>query len=208
MTRIRRDGSVTRRDGSLSRRKADPDSLEEMEKALKEAKIKTGNKPPSSSGSSSQHSLLYRADTISSIATSRKDNDIIENGGGGVRSHRSNTIQTSTPASPVKLPMRALTSPKFDRDKALDGTGGKKERARKARVCLKCLKAIDNERWVSVDGGGVLCEKCWKNMYLPKVSLAFHIFACRSNLGFFFFSVSSLQFVNREASGIFFRWSA
>ena len=199
---------VIRRDGSVGRRKADPDSLEEMEKALKEAKIKTGNKQPSSSGSSSQQSLLYRADTTSSIATSRKDSDVIEHGGGGVKSHRSNTIQTSSPSSPVKLPMRALTSPKFDRDKALDGTGvrkERKERVRKARVCLKCLKAIANERWVSVDGGGVLCEMCWKNMYLPKVSLAFHSYMLVDLI--VFFSVSSLQFVNREASGIFFRWS-
>ena len=168
-----------RRDSSISRRNADPDSLEEMEKALEEAKIKTRNKQPSF-GSSSQHSHLYRADTTSSIATSRKDIDIIENGGVGVKSHRSNTIQSSNPTSPVKLPMRALTSPKFDRDKALDGTGVRKERVRKAKACLKCLKVIANERWVSVDGGGVLCEKCWKNMYLPKVSLAF-VYACRSN---------------------------
>ena len=168
-----------RRDSSISRRNADPVSLEAMEKALEEAKIKTRNKQPSF-GSSSQRSLLYRADTTSSIVSSRKDDDVIENGAGGVKSHRSNTIQSSSPSSPVKLPMRALTSPKFDRDKALDGSGVRKERVRKAKACLKCLKAIANERWVSVDGGGVLCESCWKNMYLPKVSLAF-IYSCRSS---------------------------
>lgn len=172
-------GPGMKRDKSISRKNADPVSLEEMKKALEEAKIKTRNKQPSF-GSSSQHSLLYRADTTSSIVSSRKDNDVIGNGSGGVKSHRSNTIQSSNPTSPVKLPMRALTSPKFDRDKALDGTGVRKERVRKAKVCLKCLKVIANERWVSVDGGGVLCERCWKNMYLPKVSLAF-IYACRFN---------------------------
>ena len=166
-----------RRDSSISRRKAGPESLEEMAKALEEAKIKTRNKQPSF-GSSSQRSHLYRADTTSSIAFSRKDDDVIENGGSGVKAHRSNTIQSPRPTSPVKLPMRSLTSPKFDRDKALDGTGVRKERVRKAKVCLKCLKMIDNERWVSVDGGGVLCEKCWKNMYLPKVSFFFGFHVC------------------------------
>ena len=170
-----------RRDSSISRRNAGLDSLEEMEKVLEEAKIKTRNKQPSF-GSSSQHSHLHRVDTTSSIASSLKDHDVIGNGGGGVKAHRSNTIQSPGPTSPVKLPMRALTSPKFDRDKVLDGTGVRKERVRKAKVCLKCLKVIDNERWVSVDGGGVLCEKCWKNMYLPKVSFFFgFIYACQSN---------------------------
>ena len=166
-----------RRDSSISRRNAGPNSLEEMEKALEGAKIKSGNKQPSF-GSSSQRSHLYRADTTSSIVSSRKDDDVIENGGGGVKAHRSNTIQSPGATSPVKLPMRALTSPKFDRDKALDGTGVRKERVRKAKVCLKCLKMIDNQRWVSVDGGGVLCERCWKNMYLPKVSFFFEFHIC------------------------------
>ena len=155
---------------SMSRRDAGPDSMEEMEKALEEAKIKTRSKQ-TSSGSSSQRSHLYRADTTSTL--SRKNDDVI-NPGGSLKAHRSNTIQSPRPTSPeskpVKLPMRALTSPKLERDKALDGTGVRKERTRKVKVCLKCQKVIDNGRWVSVDGGGVLCERCWKNMYLPKVS--------------------------------------
>ena len=195
-----------RRDSSINRRNAGLNSLEEMEKALEEAKTKTRNKQPSF-GSSSQRSHLYRAGTTSSITSSRKDDDdVIENGGGGVKSHRSNTIQSPCPTSPVKLPTRSLTSPKFDRDKALDGTGVKKERVRKAKVCLKCLKMIDNERWVSVDGGGVLCERCWKNMYLPKVSF-FGLTYMLADLNVCF-EVSSLQSVHRKASGIFFRWSA
>ncbi|KAJ7271918.1 hypothetical protein B0H12DRAFT_1228790 [Mycena haematopus] len=44
-----------------------------------------------------------------------------------------------------------------------------RERApRKPKVCVRCEKKIDDGKWVSVDGGGVLCERCWKNMYLPK----------------------------------------
>ncbi|KAG6853903.1 hypothetical protein C0991_012572 [Blastosporella zonata] len=44
----------------------------------------------------------------------------------------------------------------------------RKERVRKPKVCLKCDRKIEDGRWVAVDNGGVLCEKCWKNMYLPK----------------------------------------
>jgi len=39
---------------------------------------------------------------------------------------------------------------------------------RKPKICVRCEKKIDDGKWVAVDGGGVLCEKCWKNMYLPK----------------------------------------
>ena len=31
-------------------------------------------------------------------------------------------------------------------------------------------KTIDDGRWIQMEGGGVMCDKCWKNMYLPKVS--------------------------------------
>jgi hypothetical protein len=38
------------------------------------------------------------------------------------------------------------------------------------RVCTKCNKRIEDGRWIKAEGAGVLCEKCWKTMYLPKVS--------------------------------------
>ncbi|RDB21096.1 hypothetical protein Hypma_011867 [Hypsizygus marmoreus] len=82
---------------------------------------------------------------------------------------RSNTVQGIVPApeqkSP-KLPARARTS--TDRERGMDANREKKERVRKARVCLKCSHKIEDGRWVQMDNGGVLCEKCWKNMYLPK----------------------------------------
>lgn len=170
--RIGGPGVMGGRNG-LSRRNTGPSPIEEMA-ALEDAKTKTRNKHAPSFGSSSGHSLLYRADTMSSATSSRDLRVVIESGSGSFKAHRSNTIQSPRSTSPekaVKLPMRASTSPKHDRDnKALDGTGARKERVRKAKVCLKCQKVIDNGRWVSVDGGGVLCERCWKNMYLPKVS--------------------------------------
>ncbi|KAG5219483.1 Paxillin [Salix suchowensis] len=46
----------------------------------------------------------------------------------------------------------------------------KSAKPKKIRVCRKCDKQIDDGRWIAIDGGGggVLCETCWKNMYLPK----------------------------------------
>ncbi|KAJ3725748.1 hypothetical protein FB446DRAFT_751956 [Lentinula raphanica] len=63
-----------------------------------------------------------------------------------------------------------------------DGTGKKK-----VRVCVRCSKRIEDGRWISIESPGVedvhsgssgekgekkgksvLCESCWKNMYLPK----------------------------------------
>lgn len=37
-------------------------------------------------------------------------------------------------------------------------------------TCMRCSKDIEDNRWIQVENGkGVLCGKCWKNMYLPKV---------------------------------------
>ncbi|KAG6916598.1 hypothetical protein DXG01_006155 [Tephrocybe rancida] len=51
---------------------------------------------------------------------------------------------------------------------AVEGNDKKKERIRKPKVCLKCDKKVEDGRWVAVDKAGVLCERCWKQMYLPK----------------------------------------
>ena len=40
---------------------------------------------------------------------------------------------------------------------------------------MRCEKAIEDGRWIQMEGGNVLCDKCWKNMYLPKVRLLFLI---------------------------------
>ncbi|KAI0306626.1 hypothetical protein B0F90DRAFT_1814485 [Multifurca ochricompacta] len=38
-----------------------------------------------------------------------------------------------------------------------------------ALTCMRCSKGIEDKRWIRMENGrGVLCDKCWKNMYLPK----------------------------------------
>lgn len=78
-----------------------------------------------------------------------------------------------------KLPTRAHTTPGLSEARASaiaagSGTGnsGKKRasaRKEKVRTCLKCEKTIEDGRWIQMEGGGVMCDRCWKNMYLPKV---------------------------------------
>ncbi|KAF8077700.1 hypothetical protein FPV67DRAFT_1462739 [Lyophyllum atratum] len=73
----------------------------------------------------------------------------------------------------VRMPLTAVapstTSSSIAKtDKSVEPGKERKEVVRKPRVCLKCDHKINDGRWVQVDNGGVLCEKCWKNMYLPK----------------------------------------
>jgi hypothetical protein len=90
----------------------------------------------------------------------------------GSRAHRSNTVQgvLSSPdaVKAPKLPVRAKTTTAENANAS--GEGRTKERRRKEKVCVKCRKMIDDGRWIQVDTGSILCERCWKNMYLPKVS--------------------------------------
>ena len=75
-----------------------------------------------------------------------------------------------TPSSPLspqnkspKLPMRSRTTP------AMSSKSAETNNTRKRRQCTKCNKMIDDGRWIRAEGAGVLCERCWKTMYLPKV---------------------------------------
>jgi len=89
----------------------------------------------------------------------------------GTHPHRSNTVQVP-PHSPEtklpKLPTRAKTTNDYPKS-LLEPAIARKEKTRKVRACVHCRKEIEDGRWIRVDTGGVLCEKCWKNMYLPKV---------------------------------------
>ncbi|TFK62546.1 hypothetical protein BDN72DRAFT_385960 [Pluteus cervinus] len=83
----------------------------------------------------------------------------------GASSKRSNTIQSPHPeVKSPKLPTRSKTGPS---ERELEERK-EKRRTRRPKVCLRCEVKIEDGRWVQVDNGGVLCEKCWKNMYLPK----------------------------------------
>jgi hypothetical protein len=85
--------------------------------------------------------------------------------------NRSNTVQVPPTSDKPKLVARARTSTQ----KQTETVREKKERIRQLRVCLKCDKNIEDGRWIQVDDGAVLCDFCWKNMYLPKVgSFCFH----------------------------------
>ncbi|KAH9930727.1 uncharacterized protein B0H18DRAFT_993287 [Fomitopsis serialis] len=67
--------------------------------------------------------------------------------------------QRDSVSRPPKLPVRSHTSP----------TLGKITKGRpKGRMCAKCTQVIDDGRWIQMEGGSVLCDRCWKNMYLPK----------------------------------------
>ena len=96
---------------------------------------------------------------------------------------RSNTIPglSIEPTSPEsgaahkapKLPARSLTGPSVHHGHnhvtfAEDVPAGKRGEE-KRRECVRCERVIEDGRWIQTDAGGVLCERCWKNMYLPKV---------------------------------------
>ncbi|KAL0946731.1 hypothetical protein HGRIS_012910 [Hohenbuehelia grisea] len=85
--------------------------------------------------------------------------------------HRSRTLPGSSrhspdsrqkgPPSPV---VRSRTSPSSQKSDSV----GKAGSSRRVKDCVRCDKRVEDGRWVAVDGGGALCERCWKNMYLPK----------------------------------------
>lgn len=83
---------------------------------------------------------------------------------GVLGAHRRSTVSSREPRSP-KLTARVRASTARSADVKEGGVI-------KERVCLKCRTKIEDGRWINVDSGngGVLCEDCWKNMYLPKVS--------------------------------------
>ncbi|KAK1222095.1 hypothetical protein PQX77_015089 [Marasmius sp. AFHP31] len=108
---------------------------------------------------------------------------------------RSNTVQgiTTSKYEPdpydsftPKLPMRSNTerassSNYHAKENGTTGLsikkGGSAKSKNRVKVCATCTNVIDDGRWVQVDGEegkkkgsekGVLCEGCWKGMYLPK----------------------------------------
>ncbi|TFY55821.1 hypothetical protein EVG20_g9179, partial [Dentipellis fragilis] len=110
----------------------------------------------------------------------------------------STSSSLSPRSRPVKLPTRSHTTPtQRESTRALPGRRGgtisgalqgvarkaegeaeggpEKDEARerkaskRERICVRCTKKIDDGRWIRVESGkGVLCDACWKGMYLPK----------------------------------------
>ncbi|KAF9645127.1 hypothetical protein BDM02DRAFT_696567 [Thelephora ganbajun] len=88
-----------------------------------------------------------------------------------------NPVRDSS-SKPPKLPTRSHTSPTIAKPRELDtlkpsksvtsNSSTSSSRLRKVKQCASCNKTIDDGRWIPMDGGRVLCDKCWKNMYLPK----------------------------------------
>ncbi|KIJ35746.1 hypothetical protein M422DRAFT_180355 [Sphaerobolus stellatus SS14] len=77
------------------------------------------------------------------------------------RSHTNPTVSVS-PRDNGAAAIRSVSDAKATRRKH-DDTHGKSSTA----VCVRCELTID--KWIKLDPGpGVLCERCWKNMYLPK----------------------------------------
>lgn len=72
------------------------------------------------------------------------------------------------------------------------GSSSSSSRKPRVRDCVRCGKRIEDGRWIRVESGkGVLCDRCWKNMYLPKVSSR-RLFYVKRTLACVFFSVCSL----------------
>ena len=132
-----------------------------------------------------------RSGTGSSLASSgdRDREQRVVFGGPHGRTQRSNTVQVphSPPEAtkPVKLPTRSLTtaygasSSSIGSSSSSSSSGSSRVGGgslKKTRVCLKCTKVVEDGRWVRADNipgktagsPGVLCETCWKNIYLPK----------------------------------------
>jgi len=56
-----------------------------------------------------------------------------------------------------------------DRQSQESTASGLDKHCEKTLTCMRCSKPIEDKRWIRMENGrGVLCDKCWKNMYLPK----------------------------------------
>jgi PDZ and LIM domain protein 5/6/7 len=89
-------------------------------------------------------------------------------------------VQRDPPAQRAAIVRRGVTisgaysgpsdKSRNDRSSQESTTSGLARHREKTLTCLRCSKDIEDEKWISVENGrGVLCDKCWKNMYLPKV---------------------------------------
>lgn len=118
--------------------------------------------PARSVSSGSSYSYASRTTSKSTSALDRSLETVFE----GSRSPPTQALSMSPPAKSPKLPTRSRTTPALSTTKS-DFPDSPRH---KPRQCTRCTKKIDDGRWVKAEGAGVLCERCWKTMYLPKVS--------------------------------------
>jgi hypothetical protein len=74
-------------------------------------------------------------------------------------------------ATNLRAPARAMTSPtspRTQRDQDRDRATVQRRNVAATKYCVRCEQSIPDGRWIQTDGPGVLCEQCWKAMYLPK----------------------------------------
>lgn len=107
----------------------------------------------------------------------------------------------TTPApKPPAVTFSVPTSPKSAREpaeaKSNESQAVQPKKSHRPRDCVNCRTVITDGRWVPMETndqgggkGGVLCENCWKEMYLPKVCYSCDI-CCNAN--FFGFTVSAM----------------
>jgi PDZ and LIM domain protein 5/6/7 len=88
-----------------------------------------------------------------------------------------NTRKRSSTLSPPVSPRNLAPDyeSKSDRQRSArsndTATRTDKKPAKKVKVCVRCEKRIDDGKWIAMENSSVLCERCWKNLYLPKVLL-------------------------------------
>jgi hypothetical protein len=81
---------------------------------------------------------------------------------GGIVVRRGATISGAFGGPPDKS-----RNDRLSQESTATGLGRHRE---KVLTCIRCSKDIEDKRWIRVENGrGVLCDNCWKNMYLPKV---------------------------------------
>ncbi|TBU65549.1 hypothetical protein BD310DRAFT_971655 [Dichomitus squalens] len=130
------------------------------------------------SSSTGASSYTQRTVSKSTGALDRAMETLFEESPVSPTSSSSSRIFADSPRDSVsksgKFPTRSHTSPTLPSNRlTLDKADGKARSASTAkrprtRRCVRCEKAIEDGRWIQMEGGNVLCDKCWKNMYLPK----------------------------------------
>lgn len=98
-----------------------------------------------------------------------------------MRSLTAHAVQRESSAMGGTVPRRGGTisgaiggslpdGPRKDRQSQESTASGLDKHCEKTLTCMRCSRPIEDKRWIRMENGrGVLCDKCWKNMYLPKV---------------------------------------